>query len=132
MALHLVQYLAVFLAETITGLLQRVLTHPARGLVDDTNAALLTQKFWVQAIYTELLCASNRHRAVREQEKQRPPTGLVKVVCLPYDGAAAQKHSRRKPTDARFETMLGRSSWVDSLFVCMVSVKVRSSRCRSP
>ena len=32
MALHLVQYLAVFLAETITGLLQRVLTHPAQGL----------------------------------------------------------------------------------------------------
>ena len=92
MTLHLVQYLAVFLAETITGLLQRVLTHPARGLVDDTNAALLTQKFWVQAIYTELLCASSRHRAVREQEKQRPPTGLVKV-CLPYDGAAAQKNS---------------------------------------
>ena len=117
MALHLVQYLAVFLVETITGLLQRVLTHPARGLVDETNAALLTQKFWAQAIYTELLCASCRHRAVREQEKQRPPTGLVKVVCLPFDGAAAQKHGRRKPTDARFETMLGRSSWVDSLFV---------------
>ena len=71
----------------------------------------------IQAIYTELLCASSRHRAVREQEKQRPPTGLVKVVCLPFDGAAAQKHGRRKPTDARFETMLGRSSWVDSLFV---------------
>ena len=117
MALHLTQYLAVFLAETITVLLQRVLTHPARGLVDDTNAALLTQKFWVQAIYTELLCASSRHRAVREQEKQRPPTGLVKVVCLPFDGAAAQKHGRRKPTDARFETMLGGSSSVDSLFV---------------
>ena len=117
MALHLAQYLAVFLAETITGLLQRVLTHPARGLVDETNAALLTQKFWVQAIYTELLCASSRHRAVREQEKQRPPTGLVKVVCLPFDGAAAQRHGRRKPTDASFETMLGSSSWVDSLFV---------------
>ena len=97
MALHLVQYLAVFLAETIAGLLQRVLTHPARGLVDETNAALLTQKFWVQAIYTELLCASSRHRAVREQEKQRPPTGLVKVVCLPFDGAAAQRHGRRNP-----------------------------------
>ena len=54
---------------------------------------------------------------MREQEKQRPPTGLVKVVCLPFDGAAAQKHGRRKPTDARFETMLGGSSWVDSLFV---------------
>ena len=58
MALHLVQYLAVFLAETITELLQRVLTHPAQGL-DETNAALLTQKFWVQAIYTELLCAQS-------------------------------------------------------------------------
>ena len=41
MTLHLVQYLAVFLAETMTGLLQRVLTHPARGLVDETNAAPL-------------------------------------------------------------------------------------------
>ena len=54
----------IFLAETVTGLLQKVLTHPAKGLVDETNAALLTQKFWVQAIYTELLCASSRLRAV--------------------------------------------------------------------
>ena len=117
MALHLGQYLAIYLAETITGLLQKVLTHPAQGLVDETNAALLTQKFWVQAIYTELLCASSRFRAVREKEQQRPPNGLVKVVCLPFDGAAAQKHGRRKATDARFETMIGSSSWVDSLFV---------------
>ena len=107
MALHLGQYLAIYLAETITGLLQKVLTHPAKGLVDETNAALLTQKFWVQAIYTELLCASSRFRAVREKEQQRPPNGLVKVVCLPFDGAAAQKHGRKKATDARFETMIG-------------------------
>ena len=32
-------------------------------------------------------------------------------------GAAAQKHGRAKATDARFETMIGRSSWIDSLFV---------------
>ena len=31
MAIH--QYMAIYLAETITGLLQRVLTHPAKGLV---------------------------------------------------------------------------------------------------
>ena len=74
MALHLGQYLAIYLAGTITGLLQKVLTHPAKGLVDETN------------------------RAVREKEQQRPPNGLVKVVCLPFDGAA---------TDARFETMIG-------------------------
>ena len=42
----------------------------------------------------------------------RPSNGLVKV-CLPFDGAAAQKHGRKKATD----TMIGRSSWVDSLFV---------------
>ena len=51
---------------------------------------------------------------MREQEKQRPPNGLVKVVCLPSDGAAAQKHGWRKDTDARFETMIGPSSRVDS------------------
>ena len=55
MALHLGQYLAIYLAETITGLLQKVFTHPAQGLVDETNAALLTQKFWVQAI-TQSCC----------------------------------------------------------------------------
>ena len=64
-----------------------------------------------------MLCASSRFRAVREKEQQRPLNGLVKVVCLPFDGAAAQKHGRKKATDARFETMIGPSSWVDSLFV---------------
>ena len=117
MAMHLGQYLAIYLAETITGLLQRVLTHPGRGLVNETNAALLTPKFWVQAIYTELLLASSRFRAVPEKEQQRPPNGLVKVVCLPYDGAAEKKHGRIKATDASFETMIGPSSWVDSLFI---------------
>ena len=115
--MHLGQYMATYLAETITGLFQRVLTHPGRGLVNETNAALLTPKFWVQAIYTELLYASSRYRAVREKEQQRPPNGLVKVVCLPYDGAAEKKHGRIKATDASFETMIGPSSWLDSLFI---------------
>ena len=35
----------------------------------------------------------------------------------PFDGVAAQKHGRKKATDARFETMIGPISWVDSLFV---------------
>ena len=47
--------MAIYLAETVTALFQRVLSHPAKGLVNETNAALLTQKFWAQAIYTELL-----------------------------------------------------------------------------
>ena len=77
MALHLAQYLAVFLAEIITGLLQRVLTHLARGLVDDECSAAHTEV--LRPGYTQsCLCASSWHRAVR-QEKQRQPTGLVKV-----------------------------------------------------
>ena len=116
MAIHLSQFMATYLAETVTALFQSVLSHPAKGLVNGTNAALLTQKFWVQAIYTELLHASSRFRAVRK-EQQRPPNGLVKVVCLPYDGTAEQKHGRKKASDASFETMVGMSSWVGSLFI---------------
>ena len=67
--------MAIYFAETITGLLQRVLTHPAKGLVNETNAALLTQKFWVQAIYTELSYASSRFRAVREKDSRGHPMG---------------------------------------------------------
>lgn len=70
-----------------------------------------------KVIYTELLCASSRFRAVREMEQQRPPNGLVKVVCLAYHGAAEKEHGRIKATDASFETMTGPSSWVDSLFI---------------
>ena len=117
MAMHLGQFMATYLAETVTALFQRVLSHPAKGLVNETNAALLTQKFWAQAIYTELLRACSRFRAVREKEQQRPPNGLVKVVCFPYDGAAEQRHGRKKDTDASFESMVGLSSWVNSLFI---------------
>ena len=53
--LHLAQYLAVFLAETI-GLLQRVLTHPARGLVDETNAALLTEVLGPGHLHRVVMC----------------------------------------------------------------------------
>ena len=81
MVLHLGQYMAIYLAETIT------------------------------------LYASSRFTAVREKEQQRPPNGLVKVVCLLFDGAAEQKHGRKKATDARFETMIGPISWVGSLFI---------------
>ena len=55
MAMHLGQFMAIYLAETVTALFQRVLSHPAKGLVNETNVALLTQKFWAQAIYAELL-----------------------------------------------------------------------------
>lgn len=85
LAKDLAQFLALFLAETVTELLQSVLAYPSKGLY---NAPLLTPKFWVQAIYTELLHASGRYRAVREQEQKRPPTGLVKLLCLSY----AQRH----------------------------------------
>ena len=100
MARYLGQLMAMRLAEIVTELLQSVLHPLAIGLVDESNAPLLTQKFWVQAIYTELLHASGRFRAVREREQKRPPNGLVKVGL-----------------DAYFESMIGTNSWVDSMFV---------------
>lgn len=93
-----------------------MLTRPAKGLVDESNAPLLTPKFWAQAIYTELLHASSRFRAVREQEQKRPPNGLVKVVCLSYDGTARMQHERKKESGAYFESMIGTNSWVGSMF----------------
>ena len=50
LAKDLVQFLALFLAETVAELLQAVLAYPSKGLVDASNAPLLTHKFWVQAI----------------------------------------------------------------------------------
>ena len=104
-------------AEIVTELLQSVLQHPAKGLVDEINAPLLTQRFWVQAIYTELLHASSRSRAQRGKEEKRPPHGLVKILCLPYEGRVQERHDRRLDTAITTETLLGTSSWVDSMYV---------------
>ena len=49
--------------------------HKPGKRISQRNKALLTQKFWVQAIYTELLYASSRFRAVREKEQQSHPMG---------------------------------------------------------
>ena len=83
MARDLGQLIAMRLTETVTEFLQSVLYHPSKGLVDESNAPLLTHKFWVQAIYTELPHASSRYRAVREQEQKRPPNaGKGRVFFL--------------------------------------------------
>ena len=108
------QLMAMRLAELVTELLQSVLQHPAKGLVDDSNAPLLTQ---VQAIYTELLHASSRSRAQRGKEEKRPPHELVKILCLPYEGKVQERHDRRPETVVSTETLLGTSSWVDSMYV---------------
>ena len=51
-------------------------------------------------------------RTIPLQDGRVPPqVRVVAVVCIqPF-------HGREKATDARFETMIGPSSWVDSLFV---------------
>lgn len=74
--------MAIRLAKILTELVQS-----AKGLVEKSNASLLMQKCWVQAIYTELLHASSLFRAVREQEWKQLPNRLVKMVCLSHDGS---------------------------------------------
>ena len=111
------QLMALRLAEIVTELMQSVLLHPAKGLVDESNAPLLTQRFWVQAIYPELLHASSRTRAQRGQEEKRPPRGLVKILCLPYKRKVQERYDRRSDCVVSTETLLGVSSWVDSMYV---------------
>ena len=53
----------------------------------------------------------------REQEQKRPPNGPVKILCLPYDGRAQQRHERRHESVLCFETLFGAGCWVDSMFV---------------
>ena len=105
-AKDLVQYLALHLAEMMAELFQIVLDYPSQGLVDASNASLLAPKFWVQSIYTELLHAGCRLRAVREKEEQGSATGLVKVTCLPFDGLAVARHKSKKKSETSHVSML--------------------------
>ena len=79
-----------------------------------TNAALLTQKFKV--LHRVVMCLQQAQGSERTRKAEAAHC-LSEGSCLPFDGAAAQRHGRRQPTDASFETMLGCSSWIDSLFV---------------
>lgn len=74
------QLMAIRLAEIVTELMQSVLQHPAKGLVDERNAPLLTRKFWVQAIYTELLHVQGRARARTEATAQWVGQNTVPVL----------------------------------------------------
>ena len=51
-AQDLVQCMALSLAEMIANLFRSALHDPSLGLVDNSNAPLLTPKFWLQPIYT--------------------------------------------------------------------------------
>ena len=82
------------------------------------KASLLTHKFWVQATYRVRSCFMPLVGfGPREQEQKRPPNGPVKILCLPYDGRAQQRHERRHESVLCFETLFGASCWVDSMFV---------------
>ena len=80
------QLMAMRLAEIVTELMQSVLQHRAKALVDESNAPLLTQRFWVQARYTELLHASSRFRARRTRKRNGHLTGLSKSFVCPSKG----------------------------------------------
>ena len=54
-------------------------------------STLSSNKMGSKVYSTYSLSASSHFRAVREKEQQRPPNGLVKAVCLPFDGAAAPR-----------------------------------------
>ena len=116
-ARDLVQCLALHLAEVVSEVLQGVLRDTAHGLVDTSNAESLSPKFWIQAIYTELLHASCRYEAIREKEACRAATALVKVTCLPYDGLAVQRHRDKRRVKHSQVNLLGDRCWTSNLLV---------------
>ena len=103
----LIQCMAMHLAETVAGLFQDALQDASRGLVDSNNAPLLSPKFWLQPIYTELLNAGSRFRAIKAKEIRRPATSLVKVMCVPYAGLAAASHRGKRKVDTSRVSLLG-------------------------
>ena len=113
----LIQCMAMHLAETVAGLFQDALQNASRGLVDSNNAPLLSPKFWLQPIYTELLNAGSRFRAIKAKEIRRPATSLVKVMCVPYAGLAAASHRGKRKVDTSRVSLLGDKCWAGSLLV---------------
>ena len=75
------QLMAMRLAEIVTELMQSVLQHPAKGLVDEGNAPLLTQRFWAQTKYTELL-----HASIRTKKRSGHLTDSSKSFVCPLKG----------------------------------------------
>ena len=49
--------------------------------------------------------------------RKRPPHGLVKILCLPYERKVQERYDRRPDCVVSAETLLGVSSWVDSMYV---------------
>ena len=113
----LTQSVALHIAETIADLLQQAMKDDASGLVDSKNAPLLCPKFWLQPVYTELLNAGSRFRAIRAKEVRRPATSLVKVMCIPYEGSAAASHRGKRKVDNSRVNFLGDKCWAGSLLV---------------
>ena len=116
-AQDLVQCMALYLAETIASLFYGALQDSSQGLVDSSNAPLLSPTFWVQAIYTELLHAGCRYRAIREKEARRPATSLVKVTCVPFEGLAAHRHKGKRKVGTSRVNLLGDRCWAGNLLV---------------
>ncbi len=108
-AQDLVQCMALSLAEMIASLVQGALYDPSLGLVDGSNAP--------QPIYTELLNAGCRYRAIREKEARRPSSGLVKATCVPYEGRAEYLHKGKRKVDTSRINLLGDRCWASSLLV---------------
>ena len=94
-AKDLVLLFALHLAERISSLLRQVLDHPKKVLYDPENEALFLPQFWLLPIYRELLNTASRNRPSRDSELRRSASGLVKVLCKPYDSAAGGKGTNK-------------------------------------
>ena len=101
----------------MASLFQEALQDASLGLVDSNNAPLLSPNFWLQPMYTDLLNAGSRFRAIKAKEVRRPATSLVKVMCVPYTGLAAALHRGKRKVETSRVSLLGDKCWAGSLLV---------------
>ena len=127
----LIQCVALHLAETVAGLFQDALQDASLGLVDSNNAPLLSP-FWLQPIYTELLNAGSRFRAIKAKEIRRPATSLVKVMCVPYAGLAAASHRGKRKVDTSRVSLLEDKCWAGSLLVWFPASWIHAKNLEAP
>lgn len=120
-------------AEELPGLCKSAVIHvlvlptsQLTGEMTEVGSEVQRPQQSVTSFDAQVLDASNLHRAstffhqykaVRDQEEKRPTTGLVKVICLAFDRKAFNDHEKKKSSATSHESLLGGSSWANTLFV---------------
>ena len=92
-----------------------VLNHPNLLLYDRRNTPLFLPRFWVRPKYNELLYAASRVAPEPKSAKNRPGSGLVKILCAKRKNGIAPPNATAGNASVR--DWIGASCQAATLFV---------------